>query len=71
VFVPTESPNRIEGVTVAPNRLRPLLLGNTKPRDRSEQEIQRYQHRNEAGRYISLERLVEESKEVASATAWM
>lgn len=38
----SESSNRIEGVTVAPDRLRPLVLGNSKPRDRSEQEIQGY-----------------------------
>jgi hypothetical protein len=38
----TESSNRIEGVTVAPERLRPLVLGNTRPRDRSEQEVQGY-----------------------------
>jgi Fic family protein len=38
----TESSNRIEGVTVAPDRLRPLVLGNSKPRDRSEQEVQGY-----------------------------
>ncbi|HLQ46736.1 MAG TPA: Fic family protein [Planctomycetaceae bacterium] len=37
-----ESSNRIEGVTVAANRLRPLVLGNAKPRDRSEVEIQNY-----------------------------
>lgn len=37
-----ESSNRIEGVTVAPERLRPLVLGNSKPRDRSEQEVQGY-----------------------------
>jgi hypothetical protein len=37
-----ESSNRIEGVTVAADRLRPLVLGNTKPRDRSEQEVQGY-----------------------------
>jgi Fic family protein len=37
-----ESSNRIEGVTVAPDRLRPLVLGNTRPRDRSEEEIQGY-----------------------------
>lgn len=37
-----ESSNRIEGVTVAPDRLRSLVLGNTKPRDRSEQEVQGY-----------------------------
>lgn len=38
----SESSNRIEGVTVDPDRLRPLVLGNTKPRDRSEQEVQGY-----------------------------
>jgi Fic family protein len=38
----SESSNRIEGVTIAPDRLRPLLLGNSKPRDRSEQEVQGY-----------------------------
>lgn len=37
-----ESSNRIEGVTVAADRLRPLVLGNSKPRDRSEQEVQGY-----------------------------
>ena len=37
-----ESSNRIEGVTVAPDRLRPLVLGNTRLRDRSEQEVQGY-----------------------------
>jgi len=37
-----ESSNRIEGVTVEPDRLRPLVLGNTRPRDRSEQEVQGY-----------------------------
>jgi Fic family protein len=37
-----ESSNRIEGVTVEPARLRPLVLGNARPRDRSEQEVQGY-----------------------------
>ncbi len=36
------SSNRIEGVTVKPDRLRPLVLGTTRPRDRSEEEIQGY-----------------------------
>jgi len=35
----TESSNRIEGVTVEKDRLRPLVLGNSRPRDRSEEEI--------------------------------
>jgi hypothetical protein len=33
-----ESSNRIEGVTVASDRLRPLVLGHARPKDRSEQE---------------------------------
>jgi Fic family protein len=37
-----ESSNRIEGVTVAPNRLRPLVLGRVPPRDRSEEELAGY-----------------------------
>lgn len=38
----TESSNRIEGVTVSADRLVPLVLSKTKPRDRSEQEVQGY-----------------------------
>ena len=34
-----ESSNRIEGVTIEPDRLRPLVLGQAKPRDRPEREI--------------------------------
>ena len=34
-----ESSNRIEGVTVEPGRLRPLVLGKSRPRDRSEEEL--------------------------------
>ena len=37
-----ESSNRIEGVTVDPARLRPLVLGDAKPRDRSEQKVRGY-----------------------------
>ncbi|MGD0464528.1 MAG: Fic family protein [Tepidisphaeraceae bacterium] len=37
-----ESSNRIEGVTVAPDRLRPLVLGHARPRDRSEEELAGY-----------------------------
>jgi Fic family protein len=37
-----ESSNRIEGVTVAANRLRPLLIGKARPRDRSEEELAGY-----------------------------
>lgn len=37
-----ESSNRIEGVTVERARLRPLVLGKSRPRDRSEEEIVGY-----------------------------
>ena len=37
-----ESSNRIEGITVAADRLRPLVLGHARPKDRSEQEIAGY-----------------------------
>ncbi len=37
-----ESSNRIEGVTVSPERLTPLALGKARPRDRPEQEIAGY-----------------------------
>ena len=37
-----ESSNRIEGVTVERSRLRPLVLGKSRPRDRSEEEIVGY-----------------------------
>jgi Fic family protein len=34
-----ESSNRIEGVTIDPDRLRPLVVGGARPRDRSEEEV--------------------------------
>lgn len=37
-----ESSNRIEGVTVEPGRLRPVVLGKARPRDRSEEELAGY-----------------------------
>lgn len=37
-----ESSNRIEGVTVPHDRLEPLVIGHSKPRDRAEHEIQGY-----------------------------
>jgi len=40
----TESSNRIEGVTVEPGRLRPLVLGRARPRDRSEEGIVGYRN---------------------------
>ena len=37
-----ESSNRIEGVTIPADRLRPVILGKAKPRDRSEEELAGY-----------------------------
>ena len=37
-----ESSNRMEGVTVAQSRLRPLVLAGARPRDRSEEELAGY-----------------------------
>src|SRR5579862_8514531 len=37
-----ESSNRIEGVTVAFDRLRPIVIGRSRPRDRSEEELSGY-----------------------------
>jgi hypothetical protein len=37
-----ESSNRIEGVTIPPNRRRPGVLGKARPRDRSEEELAGY-----------------------------
>ena len=37
-----ESSNRIEGVTITPSRLRPIVLGTVTPQDRSEEEIAGY-----------------------------
>lgn len=37
-----ESSNRIEGVTIPKERLKPLVLGKARPRDRSEEEIAGY-----------------------------
>jgi len=38
----TESSNRIEGVTISANRLRPLVIAKSRPRDRSEEELAGY-----------------------------
>jgi Fic family protein len=37
-----ESSNRIEGVTVERGRLKPLVIGHVRPRDRSEEEVAGY-----------------------------
>ncbi len=40
----TESSNRIEGVSVAPERFKELMMQSPEPRDRSEAEILGYRH---------------------------
>ena len=69
-----ESSNRIEGVTVEAARLRPLVLGQAKPRDRSEEEISGYRqalsliHTNfEVGRVTEDEGHADDSVERAAA----
>ena len=58
-----ESSNRIEGVTVAADRLRPLVVGNARARVRSEEEIQGYRralsliHADAAGLPVAPETL--------------
>ncbi|MGY2441604.1 Fic family protein [Pseudomonas sp. SDO52101_S400] len=42
VIESTESSNRLEGVTVAPARLKSLISGSSEPKSRSEQEIAGY-----------------------------
>lgn len=42
VIESAESSNRLEGVTVSPGRLEPLMLRRTDPRNRSEQELAGY-----------------------------
>lgn len=37
-----ESSNRIEGIEVAPERLRPIVLDHARPRDRAEEEVAGY-----------------------------
>lgn len=37
-----ESSNRIEGITISPERLRPVVIGLARPRDRSEAELAGY-----------------------------
>lgn len=42
VIQSVESSNRIEGVTVARERLQPIVIGKARPRDRSEEELAGY-----------------------------
>ena len=60
-----ESSNRIEGVTVDKDRLKPLVIGHSKPRDRSEEEVAGYRkaldliHKKHDSLGISLETIQE------------
>jgi len=57
-----ESSNRIEGVSIAADRLRPLIIGKARPRDRSEEELVGY--RKALDWIFSRKRRVEFSPEV-------
>jgi len=58
-----ESSNRLEGITVQAKRLEPLVLGNVRPKTRSEEEVQGYRkalnliHANHAALIITPELL--------------
>jgi len=60
-----ESSNRIEGVTVDKTRLKPLVFGHSKPRDRSEEEVAGYRkalefiHKKHQSLKINLETIKE------------
>lgn len=55
----TESSNRIEGIYTSDEQLRKLVLDKTKPKSRGEREIAGYF----VGKYISIEKLIKQSKE--------
>ena len=57
-----ESSNRIEGVSIAANRLRPVVLGKARPQNRSEEELAGY--RNALDWIFSRKRRVDFSPEV-------
>lgn len=70
-----ESSNRIEGVTVEKNRLKPLIIGHSKPRDRSEEEVAGYRKALDLihTKYKSLQITPETVKELhrlSHAEAW-
>ena len=60
-----ESSNRIEGVAVERNRLKPLIIGRSKPHDRPEEEVAGYRraldliHKKHAGISITPETIKE------------
>ncbi len=70
-----ESSNRIEGVTVERKRLKPLIIGHSKPRDRSEEEIAGYRkaldliHKKHASLDIALE-TIKKLHELCRGESW-
>lgn len=70
-----ESSNRIEGVTVDYDRLKPLVLGHSKPRDRSEEEIAGYRraldwiHKNYANLKIDA-KTIQELHRLSRGESW-
>ncbi len=70
-----ESSNRIEGVTVDQNRLKPLVIGHSKPRDRSEEEISGYRraldwvHKNHANLKINA-KTIQELHRLSRGESW-
>ena len=49
-----ESSNRIEGVTIPADRLRPVVMGKAKPRNRSEEELAGYRQARSRGTVMIL-----------------
>lgn len=61
-----ESSNRIEGVTIDKNRLKPLIIDHSRPRDRSEEEVAGYRKALDLihGKHKSLDITPETIKEL-------
>lgn len=70
-----ESSNRIEGVTVERSRLKPLLIGHSRPRDRSEEEVAGYRkaldliHRKHASLRVTPE-IIKELHRLCHGESW-
>src|SRR3989339_439210 len=70
-----ESSNRIEGVTVDKARLKPLIIGHSKPRDRSEEEVAGYRkaldfiHKKHSNLQITSE-IIKELHRLCRGESW-
>jgi Fic family protein len=70
-----ESSNRIEGITIERSRLKPIVLQNAKPKDRSEEEVAGYRkaldyiHKNYASIDITPD-VIKELHSLAQGGAW-